>query len=257
MVSDWRLAKPHFESMCWAHLRELERQRFVPFRVYVSLRADVVWMPATAPSTILRAAIPPLAAARGALLWTPDSEHYRGVNDRMGVMNAPAAAHYFGRARFVEHGWNESRHSSTEGLLLYALRQGGVRRGTFPTLSAVGCCVGERCESFQANRQCHMLCLGPGTAALAVKYKYEGWLAAAHAATLQDGTRNRTIVPCSKGLCIEGAPKPSWACARVRRAVGGLPCPSFPRWLALEPTGTSAARQMACNNVDADAASSP
>ena len=163
----------------------------------------------------------------------------------------------FGRARFVEHGWNESRHSSTEGLLLYALRQGGVRRGTFPTLSAVGCCVGERCESFQANRQCHMLCLGPGTAALAVKYKYEGWLAAAHAATLQVGTRNRTIVPCSKGLCIEGAPKPSWACARVRRAVGGLPCPSFPRWLALEPTGTSAARQMACNNVDADAASSP
>ena len=174
------LGKPHLERMCWEHLRELgDSVRAVPRLRLVARRrcldAARVACDHSAPGdrTAVFDAAPCGGGHRlGAL---------RRVNDRMGVMTAPAARYYFGRAGHMQHGWNASRHSGSEDLLLSALQRGRVQRGTFPTLSAIRCCAGRR-AGIQANPRCTIMCPyyaagHAAAAAVGVKYRYEGWIA--------------------------------------------------------------------------------
>ena len=86
------------------------------------------------------------------------------------------------------------------------------------------------CTAFQANLRCTMMCPyyaagHAAAAAVGVKYRYEGWIAAVHAAALASG--NSTIVPCADGLCIQPRPDPAWQCAKPSTA--NAICPSHPR----------------------------
>lgn len=74
-----------------------------------------------------------------------------------------------------------------------------MRVGTFPTLAALECCSGGRCAAFQARTACRLLCVDGRP--LGVKYYLEGWLAAVNAAALRE--RNRSLVGCEAGLCLE------------------------------------------------------
>lgn len=207
-VSDWRLAEIDLQRSCYAALREFERQAFVEFKVFGVLRADMHWMGGLSPLALLRPAIRMLAVEAPPTVLTADSEHYRGINDRIALMSADAAPAYFGRGWLVERGWNDSMHQSTEGLLLHALE--GMQRLTFPTLAAVGCCAGRRCAAFQARQACSVLCaLGE---VVRVKYRHEAWAAASNAAALRDS--RRSLVRCPAGLPIAAGRPPPALCIK-------------------------------------------
>jgi len=88
-------------------------------------------------------------------ILVPDSEHYHGLNDRLALMNGPAAQLYFGRDQYCGPPGSGidpfGGAYNMEGLLLRVLNRSGALIGLFPTVGSLGCCAEARESCFLAK----------------------------------------------------------------------------------------------------------
>ena len=202
----WLQVTLQLKQSCWEHLEAAERTRGHDFVTLIYLRADSAWLPGTSLPTLL-APIQSLylraEACKGVpCLFVPDTENYwSGTNDRFGIMNRAAGAAYFdGWKRLSRR--SRKRSTNAERELALTLNQSGVRVRTFPTLSALTCCLSTRKNCWRS--QCHSLCHLSDSSAKSqgFKYQFEAHAAALNAYALR--SREQCFGKChaDAGVCL-------------------------------------------------------
>lgn len=214
-ASAWAEAALRMLGQCWSFLEEFEKR--LPeqgrYATFVVARVDAAWMPGTSLTWLLHrvqsyhTSLGQMkGGAAGRIVFTPDTETFDGVNDRLAIMGRYAARTYMGTQRRllfsqrnqpVGNGTSAAANASrSEVVLGDVLRKLRVRVKTFPTLAAMRCC--SRARSLCRDSACLRLCTAG--ASVDVRYAREAEAAAAHAAALRAGRAR--FVRCSVGLCL-------------------------------------------------------
>ena len=200
----WMQVTLQLKQSCWEHFEVAERTRGHAFATLIYLRADSAWLPGTSLPTLLAPIQSLYLRAEPCkdvpCLFVPDTENYwSGTNDRFGIMNRAAGAAYF-------DGWKRlSRRSrwrtnNAERELALTLNESGVRVRTFPTLSALTCCLNTRKGCWRS--QCHTLCHPSNARGQGFKYQFEAHAAAANAQAVR--SREQCFGRChaDAGVCL-------------------------------------------------------